>query len=100
VTVSIGEFFIQSASVTFTTGLEYTFILTNLGASEHQFVVEPAGEQGAPIESEAGPAGVDVVAPGESATLVVIFSESGNFQLASHTATDYEQGMALDITVI
>jgi predicted lipoprotein with Yx(FWY)xxD motif/uncharacterized cupredoxin-like copper-binding protein len=100
VTVSIGEFFVQSASVTFTTGVEYTFNLTNLGAAEHQFLVEPAGAQGTPIESEAGPAGIDVIAPGETATLVVSFSEPGNFQLASHTATDYEQGMALDITVI
>ena len=100
VTVSMREFYIQSASVTFTTDVEYTFNITNLGTAEHQFVIEPAGSQGAPIESDAGAAEVTTIAPGESATLVVTFTEPGNFQLASHANTDYEQGMALDITVV
>jgi predicted lipoprotein with Yx(FWY)xxD motif len=100
VTVSMREFYIQSASVTFTTDVEYTFNITNLGTLEHQFVIEPAGTQGEPIESDAGAAEVTTIAPGESATLVVTFTEPGNFQLASHASTDYEQGMALDITVV
>ena len=99
-TVSLGEFFIQSASVTFTTGVEYTFNITNLGSSEHQFVIEPAGSQNTPIETDAGAADVATIAPGESVTLTVTFTDTGNFQLASHTATDYEQGMALDIAVV
>ncbi len=100
VTVSMREFFIQSAAVTFATDIEYTFNITNLGSAEHQFVIEPAGSQGAPISSDAGAAEVTTIAPGESATLVVTFTEPGNFQLASHANTDYEQGMALDITVV
>lgn len=100
VTVSMREFFIQSASVTFQTGVEYTFEVINLGSAEHQFVVEPAGARGAPIQSDTGPAQIDSIGPGESATLVVVFDQPGRYQLASHTGTDYEQGMALDITVI
>ena len=100
VTVSMREFFIQSAAVTFGTDVEYTFNITNLGEVEHQFVIEPAGSQGAPITSDAGAAEVTVIAPGETATLVVTFTEAGNFQLASHASTDYEQGMALDIRVV
>ena len=100
VTVSMREFYIQSAAVTFTTDVEYTFNVTNLGTSEHQFLVEPAGSQGAPISSDAGDAEILTIAPGETVTLAVTFAETGNFQLASHANTDYEQGMALDITVI
>ncbi|MCO5223370.1 MAG: hypothetical protein M9947_17605 [Thermomicrobiales bacterium] len=100
VTVSMREFYIQSAAVTFTTEVEYTFNITNLGAAEHQFVIEPAGSQGAPIASDAGTAEITTIAPGETATLVVTFTEPGNFQLASHAGADYEQGMALDIIVI
>jgi predicted lipoprotein with Yx(FWY)xxD motif/uncharacterized cupredoxin-like copper-binding protein len=100
VTVSMREFFIQSAAVTFTTDVEYTFNVTNHGDVEHQFVIEPAGSQGAPIASGDGEAVVTTIAPGETATLIVTFTETGNFQLASHTGTDYEQGMALDITVV
>lgn len=100
VTVSMREFYIQSAAVTFATGVEYTFTITNLGAAGHQFVIEPAGARDAPIETGAGPASIATIAPGETATLTVTFTEPGNFQLASHTATDYEQGMALDIKVI
>ena len=40
VTVSMREFYIQSAAVTFATDVEYTFNVTNLGTAEHQFVVE------------------------------------------------------------
>lgn len=94
VTVSMREFYIQSASVTFTTGVEYTFNVTNLGAAEHQFALEPAGARGEAISD------VITIAPGETATLAVTFTETGNFQLASHANTDYEQGMALNITVI
>lgn len=100
VTASMREFYIQSAAVTFTTDVEYTFNITNLGAAEHQFVIEPTGSQGDPISGESGAAEVTTIAPGESATLVVTFTETGNFQLASHANTDYEQGMALNITVI
>lgn len=100
VTVSMREFYIQSAAVTFSTDVEYTFNITNLGTAEHQFVIEPTGSQGAPISSDAGAAEVTTIAPGENATLVVTFTEAGNFQLASHANTDYEQGMALNITVI
>ncbi len=100
VTVSMREFYIQSAAVTFATDVEYTFNVTNMGSAEHQFVIEPAGSQGAPISSEEGAAEITTIAPGETATLIVTFTESGNFQLASHASTDYEQGMALDITVV
>ncbi|HET9662296.1 MAG TPA: hypothetical protein VFP05_18360 [Thermomicrobiales bacterium] len=100
VTVSMREFYIQSAAVTFSAGVEYTFNITNLGASEHQFVIEAAGAQGQPLTTDEGEASVTSIAPGESATLIVTFTDPGNFQLASHAATDYEQGMALDIKVV
>jgi predicted lipoprotein with Yx(FWY)xxD motif/uncharacterized cupredoxin-like copper-binding protein len=100
VTVSMREFYIQSAAVTFSTDTEYTFNITNLGSAEHQFVIEPAGAQGEPVATDEGTASVATIAPGETATLVVTFIESGHFQLASHAATDYEQGMALDIDVV
>jgi predicted lipoprotein with Yx(FWY)xxD motif/uncharacterized cupredoxin-like copper-binding protein len=100
VTVSMREFYIQSAAVTFSTDTEYTFNITNLGTAEHQFVIEPAGAQGQPIATADGEASVTTIAPGETATLIVTFTEAGNFQLASHANTDYEQGMALNITVV
>lgn len=100
VTVSMREFYIQSAAVTFSAGVEYTFNITNLGTAEHQFVIEAAGAQGQPLATNEGEASVTSIAPGESATLIVTFTDPGNFQLASHAATDYEQGMALDIKVV
>jgi predicted lipoprotein with Yx(FWY)xxD motif len=100
VTVSMREFYIQSAAVTFSSDTEYTFNITNLGTSEHQFVIEPAGAQGEPVATDEGAASVATIAPGETATLIVTFPDTGHFQLASHAATDYEQGMALDITVV
>ncbi len=100
VTVSMREFYIQSAAVTFSTGVEYTFTITNLGETEHQFVIEPAGAQGQPLETAEGAASVTTIAPGESATLIVTFVDPGNFQLASHANTDYELGMALNIEVV
>ena len=62
--------------------------------------IEAAGAQGAPLATDEGEASVTTIAPGESATLIVTFTDTGNFQLASHAATDYEQGMALNITVV
>lgn len=100
VTVSMREFYIQSAAVTFSTGAEYTFTITNLGETEHQFVIEPAGARGQPLETAEGAASVTTIAPGESATLIVTFVDPGHFQFASHANTDYEQGMALDIRVV
>ena len=100
VPVSMREFYIQSAAVTFQTNFAYTFEIVNLGDSEHQFVIEAAGAQGQPLETEEGAASVTTIGPGESATLIVVFPTSGNFQLASHAATDYEQGMALNIVVV
>lgn len=100
VTVSMREFYIQSAAVTFSTGVEYTFTITNLGTGEHQFSIEAAGAQGQPIAAADGDASVTTIAPGESATLIVTFTDTGNFQLASHANTDYEQGMALNINVV
>ncbi len=100
VTVTMREFYIQSAAVTFSTGVEYTFTITNLGETEHQFVIEAAGAQGQPLETAEGAASVTTIAPGESATLIVTFVDPGNFQFASHANSDYEQGMALDIEVV
>lgn len=100
VTVSMREFYIQSAAVTFSTDTEYTFNITNLGTSEHQFVIEAAGAQGQPLATSEGEASVTTIGPGETATLIVTFTDAGNFQLASHANTDYEQGMALNITVV
>lgn len=100
VPVTMREFYIQSAAVTFRTDFAYTFEITNLGERAHQFVIEPAGAQGQPIETEEGAASVTTIGPGETATLIVIFPTPGTFQFASHAGTDYEQGMALDITVV
>lgn len=100
VPVSLREFYIQSAAVTFQTDFAYTFEITNLGDSEHQFVIEAAGAQQQPIETSDGAANVTTIAPGESATLIVVFPNPGNFQFASHANTDYEQGMALNIVVV
>jgi len=102
VAVEEGEYYVK-AETTFEAGEAYTFTVTNAGNDAHEFVIEPAGEVDAPLESKIN--GKDIeseiedIAPGQTKTLTWTFSEPGRYQFACHLPGHYESGMVLEVDV-
>ncbi len=99
IAAAVGEFYVHSSRTEFEVGETYTFTVTNESEMPHEFVVEPAGAMDEPIEVDGEPAAIDVIEPGDTATLSVTFEEPGNYQLACHFGQHYQNGMALNIFV-
>ena len=94
-------------TVTGPVGVPVSFVLTNTGATDHEFYV---GDEAAQAEHEqemqsmAGmshddPAGV-TVEPGETTELIFTFAEAGTTLAGCHIPGHYAGGMKADITVV
>lgn len=100
IAVTLSDYTIQSSDVTFQTGQEYTFTITNNGATVHEFLIEPAGVDDKPLEANGTEAEAEDIQPGASATVTWTFTEPGNYQMTCHVPGHYPAGMALNITVV
>lgn len=98
---------IEPALMSVPAGVPVTFVVTNLGGIEHEFVL---GDEAAQQEHEAamqhmgGTMAMDdpdaiVVAPGATKELTVVFGEPGEMIAGCHVPGHYAAGMRAVITV-
>lgn len=97
---------IEPAAITVPAGVPVTFVVTNIGAIPHEFVVGDEASQaehetsmrgmGAMSHDEPGAIGV---APGETKELTMTFSEPGETLAGCHVPGHYPAGMRATITV-
>jgi len=99
VEVTLSEFVVTSTANTFKAGETYTFNITNQGGYTHEFMVEPAGAVDQPIQVNGKEAEAEDIASGSTASLEVMFSEPGVYQIACHLHGHYAQGMSMTIYV-
>lgn len=97
---------IEAATTTVPAGVPITFVVTNTGATEHEFYL---GDEGAQAEHEKDmvemggmahgePEGM-AVKPGETKELTYTFARAGATLAGCHVAGHYAGGMKVGITV-
>ncbi len=106
VQVTLSDNKVESSLTTFTTGMHYHFVVTNMGQVAHQFVMTPMG-----MDMEHMSAGemhhaalfmYDSVAPGETRTFDYTFASSmmgQRFEFACGTQGHYGAGMQLPFMI-
>jgi uncharacterized cupredoxin-like copper-binding protein len=97
---------IEPASMTVPAGAPVTFVVTNSGATDHEFYLGDEAAQAKHEEemAEMGGMGHDepegiAVKPGETKELTYIFAEPGETIAGCHVAGHYGGGMKANITV-
>jgi uncharacterized cupredoxin-like copper-binding protein len=99
------ELRMEPSSMTVPAGVPVTFVITNTGAIEHEFVL---GDEEAQVEHEAEMAAGGMrhdepdavaVAPGQSKELTYTFAEPGETLAGCHFPGHYDAGMKATITV-
>ncbi|MBF6590854.1 MAG: hypothetical protein IVW57_10045 [Ktedonobacterales bacterium] len=106
VDVKLTEYAVTSTLTTFTTGVQYHFVIRNQGQAAHEFVL------GQPMASDTSMDQIDKAAlyhipedqlkPGATQTFDFVFdqpSATGQLELACHVGNHYALGMRLPITV-
>lgn len=96
---------IEPAEITVPAGVPVTFVVTNTGATLHEFILGDEAEQQAHEEEMAG--GHDMggeengaeVPPGETKELVHTFETPGTTLAGCHVAGHYGAGMRATITI-
>ena len=102
--VIVDDFVVRSQRTTFRVGETYIFAVGNEGAAVHEFVIEPAGADDAPLEAEVNgkkqESEVEDIAPGETGELEWTFTEPGRYQFACHIPGHVEAGMVIAVEVV
>jgi uncharacterized cupredoxin-like copper-binding protein len=99
VDITLADMVIQPEATTFKVGVPYTFVITNHGASIHEFVIEHAGDVDKPIEFSGGVAEAADIIPGSTATMTFTFTAPGKYQFACHQPGHFEAGMVAQVDV-
>ena len=95
----------EPAGISVKAGVPVRFVVTNTGATEHEFFLGDEAAQMTHGEDMAGMPGMTddaagiALAPGETKTLEFTFSKPGMYQAGCHVAGHYEAGMKAMITV-
>lgn len=103
--VTIGDFYIHSPVTTFTTGMKYQFVVTNVGTHYHNFLImHPMQTTGITIADlyKQALAFIFNIAPNETKSLEFTFDHtapSGTLELSCHYGGHYEIGMSQPIVV-
>jgi uncharacterized cupredoxin-like copper-binding protein len=108
VQVKEADFTINSSVTSFTPGTTYRFVVTNSGATTHEFMIMPKAEgtmSGMPMGEmdKMALASIDTINPGETKTLDYTFPSSAansHPQLVCYLPGHYEAGMKQDVTVM
>ncbi len=105
VQVTLTDFKIDSSVTTFSVGVPYHFVITNKGATAHEFYIMPPADAST-ADSKKSQAVVAVtqsdLPAGGSKTVDYTFTTAapaGTLEMACHVAGHYEAGMHLSITV-
>jgi len=99
-----GNFYVRPQRTTFQVGQPYVFAVGNEGQEVHEFVIEPAGADDAPLEAEVNgeerESEIEDIAPGETAELEWTFTEPGRYQFACYVPGHFEAGMVIEVEVV
>jgi uncharacterized cupredoxin-like copper-binding protein len=107
VQVKEADFTISSSVTSFTPGTTYHFVVTNSGATTHEFMIMPkaegnmSGMQMGEMDKMAL-ASIDTINPGETKTLDYTFPSSASNshpQFVCYLPGHYEAGMKQDVTI-
>ncbi len=98
VAVELTEFSISPSETTLKAGQEYTFVVTNTGVLIHEFVIEPAGAEDAPLEMGGAESEIEDIVSGETDQMSWTF-EPGDYQITCHIPGHLESGMIAEFTV-
>ena len=100
--VKLSEFKVEMDKTSIPAG-PVKFIIDNVGALEHEVVLEPAGVNDEPFEANGKESEAEEIEPGKSATLEWTIDKAGQYQLACHVNKDnadhYAAGMVITFTV-
>jgi uncharacterized cupredoxin-like copper-binding protein len=99
VVMTESEMTITASQTTFRVGQPYTFVVTNVGTTEHELVIEHRGDVDKPMEVNGQESEAPNIAPGQTKTLTWTFTEPGEYQFACHLPEHYQAGMVLPIEV-
>jgi predicted lipoprotein with Yx(FWY)xxD motif/uncharacterized cupredoxin-like copper-binding protein len=99
VVVNLIEFTILVSQTEFKVGQTYTFDVTNIGQFPHEFVIEKAGSNDAPLQANGKELVIEPMDAGKGGTLTWTPTDAGTFQLACHVRNHYSMGMAVTIHV-
>lgn len=98
---------IEPASMTVPAGVPVTFVVTNSGAMEHEFVLGDEAVQAAHAMEMGGSMGMDEdeemaigVAPGQTKELTVTFPSATSLFAGCHVAGHYAAGMKATIEIV
>ena len=90
---------ITPSLTTFKVGQPYDFVVTNVGQTEHEMVIEHRGDVDKPMEVDGQESEAADIEPGKTKTLTWTFTEPGAYQLGCHVPGHYEAGMVTPIEV-
>jgi len=98
-----GDFYVRPQRTTFRVGETYIFTVGNEGTVMHEFVIQPAGADDAPLKAEVNgkeqESEIEDIAPGETDELEWTFTEPGRYQFACYVPDHYEAGMVIEVEV-
>jgi uncharacterized cupredoxin-like copper-binding protein len=102
--VIVDDFVVKPQRTTFQVDQPYVFAVGNEGEAVHEFVIEPAGADDAPLEAkvngEERESEIEDIAPGETAELEWTFTEPGRYQFSCHVPGHFEAGMVIEVEVV
>lgn len=110
VPIELAEFAIHSPITAFKVGTPYRFVIKNVGAVDHEFVLTTQGEQhhmdemGDASGEDSMNGGLhvsqDQLTPGATITVEFTFDQVGDFQFGCYIPGHYEAGMFTQISVV
>ena len=102
--VVVEEFTVKPQLTTLRVNQPYIFAVGNAGKIPHEFVIEPAGANDAPLEAEINgkeqESEAEDIAPGETKELAWTFTEPGRYQFSCHVPDHFEAGMVIEFEVL
>jgi uncharacterized cupredoxin-like copper-binding protein len=114
VQVTENDFSIHASQTSFQPGVRYHFVVTNISATPHEFMIGPQMPAGMAMEAmhQMALAHIDTIAPHQTSTVDVTFPmamgtpmpgmssmTTQRLEFSCHLAGHYEAGMELPLTV-
>jgi uncharacterized cupredoxin-like copper-binding protein len=99
INVSIDDGKIDANQTDIRAGDVVQFVVHNEGTMRHEVMLEDIGSDEVPLEQDGNLALTTRLAPGEDGEFVYTFEDAGDFQLACHIGTHYEQGEVVELHV-
>lgn len=103
--IPMGDFYIRAPQTTYTTGVQYSFVVTNNGKYGHDFFImhpESTGSMTMDQVNQQALAYIANIAPGQSKTLNFVFDHTaaaGVLEFSDRYSGQYEAGMHQSIVV-